>query len=65
MHRYLPALMLREGYEVAFRPVGHRPRASGRSKYTNLGRLAAAASDLRGVLWLRTRARSPGKITEG
>jgi glycosyltransferase involved in cell wall biosynthesis len=65
MHRYLPALMLREGYEVAFRPVGHRPRASGRSKYTNLGRLAAASSDLRGVLWLRARARSPGKITEG
>jgi glycosyltransferase involved in cell wall biosynthesis len=65
MHRYMPALMLREGYGVAFRPVGHRPRATGHSKYTNLGRLAAAASDLRGVLWLRARARSPGQITEG
>jgi glycosyltransferase involved in cell wall biosynthesis len=65
MHRYLPALMLREGYEVAFLPVGHRPRASGRSKYTNLGRLAAAASDLAGVIWLRSRARRPGQIREG
>jgi len=64
MHRYLPALMLREGYEVAFRPVGHRPRTSGASKYTNLGRLAAALSDLAGVVWLRTRARDPGRISE-
>jgi glycosyltransferase involved in cell wall biosynthesis len=65
MHRYLPALMLREGYEVAFRPVGHRPRASGHSKYTNLGRLAAAVSDLAAVVWLRARARNPGQIREG
>jgi glycosyltransferase involved in cell wall biosynthesis len=65
MHRYLPALMLREGYEIAFAPVGHRPRAHGHSKYDNLGRLAAALSDLRGVLWLRARARSPGQIREG
>jgi glycosyltransferase involved in cell wall biosynthesis len=65
MHRYLPALMLREGYEVAFRPVGHRPRASGKSKYTNLGRLAAALSDLGGVIWLRARARPPGRIGGG
>jgi glycosyltransferase involved in cell wall biosynthesis len=64
LHRYLPALMLREGYEVAFRPVGHRPRTTGASKYTNLGRLAAAASDLAGVIWLRSRARSPGAIQE-
>jgi glycosyltransferase involved in cell wall biosynthesis len=65
MHRYLPALMLRAGYEIEFRPVSHRPRSSGRSKYTNLGRLAAAASDLGGVMWLGTRARSPGTIGEG
>jgi glycosyltransferase involved in cell wall biosynthesis len=65
MHRYLPALMQREGWEVAFRPVSHRPRTTGASKYTNLGRLAAAASDLFGVMWLRSRARDPGAIGEG
>ncbi|MGA2953515.1 MAG: glycosyltransferase family 2 protein [Caulobacteraceae bacterium] len=65
MHRYLPALMQREGWDVAFRPVGHRPRTTGASKYTNLGRLAAAASDLFGVMWLRSRARNPGSIGEG
>jgi len=64
MHRYLPALMLREGFEVAFEPVGHRPRASGRSKYTNLGRLGVALFDLAGVMWLNSRARSPGAVTE-
>jgi dolichol-phosphate mannosyltransferase len=64
IHRYLPALMLREGYEIAFRPVGHRPRGSGRSKYTNLGRLWASLSDLLGVLWLKTRSRDPGAISE-
>jgi glycosyltransferase involved in cell wall biosynthesis len=63
-HRYLPALMIREGYEVAFEPVGHRPRASGRSKYTNLQRLGAAASDLLGVMWLRSRSRDPGGVEE-
>jgi dolichol-phosphate mannosyltransferase len=62
IHRYLPALMRREGYEIAFRPVGHRPRGSGRSKYTNLGRLWASLSDLVGVMWLIRRARDPGGI---
>ena len=62
MHRYLPALMLREGYEVAFLPVGHRPRLSGRSKYTNLGRLWASLWDLAGVIWLRGRSRDPGTV---
>ena len=64
MHRYLPALMLREGYDVAFEDVGHRARTTGASKYTNLGRLAVSASDLMGVLWLRRRARSPETVDE-
>jgi glycosyltransferase involved in cell wall biosynthesis len=64
MHRYLPALMIREGYEVAFEPVNHRPRESGRSKYTNLGRLGVALFDLAGVVWLRARSRDPGPIIE-
>ncbi|MGE0596433.1 MAG: glycosyltransferase family 2 protein [Hyphomonadaceae bacterium] len=59
MHRYMPALMLREGYAVEFLDVNHRPRGAGRSKYTNLGRLAANMSDLLGVMWLRSRARLP------
>jgi glycosyltransferase involved in cell wall biosynthesis len=64
IHRYLPALMRREGYAVAFRPVSHRPRATGRSKYTNWGRLWASLSDLRGVIWLQSRARDPGAVEE-
>ncbi len=59
MHRYMAALVLREGYTVEFLDVNHRPRGAGRSKYTNLGRLAATASDLFGVMWLRSRARNP------
>ena len=64
IHRYLPALMLREGYQVAFRPVNHRHRQTGRSKYTNLGRLIASLSDLIGVMWLQSRARDPGGVDE-
>ena len=64
LHRYLPALMIREGYEVAFQPVGHRPRGAGRSKYTNLGRLGAAVFDLAGLVWLNARARNPGGVDE-
>lgn len=59
MHRYLPALMLREGYQVAFEPVSHRARTTGASKYTNLGRLLVSVSDMLGVMWLRKRARNP------
>ena len=64
MHRYLPALMLREGYQVAFEDVSHRARTTGRSKYTNLGRLWASLSDLLGVMWLRSRFRDPGGADE-
>jgi glycosyltransferase involved in cell wall biosynthesis len=65
IHRYLPALMLREGFRTDFRPVNHRHRQTGRSKYTNLGRLWASLSDLCGVIWLQSRARSPGVVDEG
>ena len=64
IHRYLPALMLREGYQVDFRPVNHRHRQTGQSKYTNLGRLLASASDLFGVMWLQSRSRNPGGVDE-
>ncbi len=64
MHRFMPALMLREGFAVEFLEVNHRPRGAGRSKYTNLGRLAANMTDLFGVMWLRSRARLPGGVDE-
>jgi len=64
IHRYLPALMLREGYRVEFRPVHHRHRQTGQSKYTNFGRLMASLSDLFGVMWLQSRARNPGGVDE-
>ncbi|WP_293677631.1 glycosyltransferase family 2 protein, partial [uncultured Phenylobacterium sp.] len=64
IHRYLPALMLREGYEVAFWPVRHRHRRTGASKYNNLGRLMASLPDLWGVMWLKSRSRDPGGVDE-
>ena len=64
IHRYIPALMLREGYEVAFEPVNHRHRETGVSKYNNWGRLKASVSDLLGVMWLNTRARNPLGVDE-
>jgi glycosyltransferase involved in cell wall biosynthesis len=64
MHRYLPALMIREGYRTAFLPVRHRHRQTGVSKYTNLGRLWVSLSDLLGVMWLQSRARNPVGVDE-
>ena len=64
IHRYLPALMMREGYQIAFQPVNHRHRETGVSKYTNFGRLKASVSDLLGVMWLQSRARNPGGADE-
>jgi glycosyltransferase involved in cell wall biosynthesis len=64
IHRYIPALMLREGYQVEFQPVNHRHRESGVSKYTNFGRLKASVSDLLGVMWLQSRARNPQGVDE-
>jgi hypothetical protein len=59
MHRYLITLMLREGYEVRFMPVGHRPRGAGRSKYGVWDRFAVGISDLMGVMWLKRRFKGP------
>ncbi|HYM17217.1 MAG TPA: glycosyltransferase family 2 protein [Micropepsaceae bacterium] len=57
MHRYLIALMLREGLEVRFMAVNHRPRGRGHSKYGVLDRAFVGASDLLGVMWLKRRFR--------
>ncbi|HHL42516.1 MAG TPA: glycosyltransferase family 2 protein [Hellea balneolensis] len=64
IHRYIPALMLREGYAIEFCDVSHRGRLHGVSKYTNFGRLVVSIADLRGVMWLRRRARLPGQVDE-
>lgn len=64
MHRYLPALMIREGYENRYLDVDHRHRETGRSKYTNGGRLLASLPDLVGMMWLKSRSRRPGGISE-
>ncbi len=57
MHRYMVALMLREGFEVRFVEVNHRPRVHGRSKYGVLDRALAGIYDLFGVRWLQSRYR--------
>ena len=57
MHRFLPALMLRDGVELVHVHVSHRPRLHGKSKYGTLDRALVGISDIRGVLWLQKRAR--------
>jgi len=57
MHRYLPALMQRAGWQVKSVPVNHRARGTGVSKYNNLGRALVGIADLRGVAWLIKRSR--------
>lgn len=58
-HRFLPALIRRDGGEVAFVEVSDRPRLSGRSKYGLRNRLATGIVDLAGVYWLMRRAANP------
>jgi dolichol-phosphate mannosyltransferase len=64
MHRFLPALVLREGGSVRSVPVNHRPRQRGRSKYGVFDRLWVGIADLAGVLWLRRRASRPVLIAD-
>jgi len=59
MHRFLPALVLREGGAVQSVPVNHRPRRRGISKYGVFDRLGVGIIDLFGVMWLQRRATHP------
>jgi dolichol-phosphate mannosyltransferase len=64
MHRFLPALVLREGGTVRSLPVNHRPRERGSSKYGVFDRLWVGIADLFGVMWLRRRKSRPTPIDE-
>jgi dolichol-phosphate mannosyltransferase len=55
MHRYLPALFNRDGWQVAHVDVSHRPRGAGRSNYSNIQRALVGVVDLFGVAWLLRR----------
>jgi dolichol-phosphate mannosyltransferase len=57
MHRFLPALVRRSGYQTLSVPVQHRPRTKGVSKYGVLNRLWVGIVDLWGVSWLLRRSR--------
>ena len=59
MHRFLPALVLREGGIVRSVPVNHRPRQRGVSNYGVFDRLWVGIVDLFGVMWLRRRRARP------
>lgn len=57
MHRFLPSLLLMKGARVRQLPVNHRTRKTGRSKYTNFGRLRKTVWDLLVVRWMKNRYR--------
>ena len=60
LHRFLPALVRRDGYSVATVDVVDRPRLSGISNYGFFDRLWVGIADLVGVSWLiRRRTRVP------
>ncbi|HEY4940179.1 MAG TPA: glycosyltransferase family 2 protein [Rhizomicrobium sp.] len=64
IHRFIITLMLREGYDVRFVEVNHRPRAHGASKYTNFGRLLVSVKDILGVRWLQRRFKAGAEAKE-
>ena len=58
MHRFLPALVQREGWSLDYIVVRHRPRLRGTSKYGIGNRLWVGIVDLFAVRWLMKRRRS-------
>jgi dolichol-phosphate mannosyltransferase len=63
MHRFLPALVQRNGGAVVSVPVNHRHRERGTSKYGIHNRLWVGIVDLFGVAWLQRRVRRPEIIS--
>lgn len=68
IHRFLPALVRREGHGVVFVDVVDRPRRAGVSKYGFFDRLWVGIADMFGVLWLirrRGRVAAAREVTAG
>ncbi|WP_181702807.1 glycosyltransferase family 2 protein [Chthonobacter albigriseus] len=63
-HRFLPALVIREGYGVTHVDVVDRSRMHGKSNYGIFDRGLRGALDLFGVWWLRKRRRKIPMISE-
>ncbi len=59
VHRFLPALFKRAGFQLVIVPVHHRPRLHGLSKYGVMNRLFVGIYDLIGVRWLIKRPCAP------
>jgi hypothetical protein len=64
LHRFMPALVAREGFAVVHRDVVDRPRFTGRSNYGLFDRLWVGMLDLAGVWWLIRRKRPAPPVTE-
>ena len=64
LHRFMPALVRREGFEIAYVDVKDRPRLSGVSNYGFFDRLWVGIVDLLGVRWLIRRRRRTPRATE-
>ena len=58
LHRFIPALVRREGYAIIVHSVADRPRLSGQSHYGFFDRLWVGLLDMAGVWWL-IRRRGP------
>jgi glycosyltransferase involved in cell wall biosynthesis len=63
-HRYLPALVLREGFAVAHIDVIDRQRRHGKSNYGIVDRGLRGVLDLVGVWWLRRRRKVVPEASE-
>jgi glycosyltransferase involved in cell wall biosynthesis len=64
LHRFMPALIRREGLEIAYVDVVDRPRLTGVSNYGFFDRLWVGMIDLIGVRWLLNRRRRMPSVTE-
>jgi dolichol-phosphate mannosyltransferase len=64
LHRFLPALVRREGYAIGYVDVVDRPRRAGTSNYGMWDRLWIGILDLIGVWWLIRRRRHVPQVSE-
>jgi dolichol-phosphate mannosyltransferase len=64
LHRFLPALVRRHGYQVAYVDVIDRPRGHGTSNYGMWDRLWVGILDLIGVWWLIRRMKRVPEVSE-